>query len=271
MKRIAIYLFIILMIGSCEEQIAWDFKTRDLPLLVVEGMITNEKTRHQVKLTRPVTELNEIPEPVSGATVTIHENEKLLLLSEDPVGSGIYKTDSIIGVIMKVYLLNIRINGKNYTAQTEMIRVTPLDPLDYSPVNDSSGYYKLNLYDSDEPSITEYYLDWSHVPGNNNTNVDCCRAKIIYYSLNTIDIDEMFRPEKEQVIFPAGTKVYRRKFSMNEAHAAFIRTLLSEIEWRGGLFDVQPGNVQTNISEGAIGYFAASTVVSDTTIIQPLK
>jgi hypothetical protein len=58
---------------------------------------------------------------------------------------------------------------------------------------------------------------------------------------------------------------------MNEAHAAFIRTLLSETEWRGGLFDVQPGNVQTNLSEGAVGYFAVSTVVGDSTIILPLE
>jgi hypothetical protein len=117
--------------------------------------------------------------------------------------------------------------------------------------------------------MTEYYLDWSQLPGFADN--DSCRAMIIYYSLNTIDVAEMFKPEKEQVVFPAGTIVFRKKYSLNEAHAAFIRTLLSETEWRGGLFDVQPGNVQTNLSKGAIGYFAASTVVSDTTIIKPLK
>ena len=38
-----------------------------------------------------------------------------------------------------------------------------------------------------------------------------------------------------------------------------------ESEWRGGLFDVERGNITTNLSEGAIGYFAASTVITDTT------
>jgi hypothetical protein len=117
--------------------------------------------------------------------------------------------------------------------------------------------------------MTEYYLDWSQLPGFADN--DSCRAKIVYYSLNTIDVGEMFKPEQEQVVFPEGTVVHRKKYSMNEAHAAFIRTLLSETEWRGGLFDVQPGNVQTNLSEGAVGYFAASTVVADSTVIIPLE
>jgi hypothetical protein len=43
--------------------------------------------------------------------------------------------------------------------------------------------------------------------------------------------------------------------------------VLSETEWRGGAFDVQRENVPTNLSKGAIGFFAVSTVLSDTTII----
>lgn len=269
MKGVLKYLIIILIAGSCEEQIKWDFNTRDIPVLVVEGMITNERIQHQIRLTRPVTELNEIPEPVSGAAVIIQDTETSLVLSEYPVGSGIYLTDSMRAVFGRVYTLVISIDENEYTAETTMVPVTQLDSLDYSPEDDSGDYYKLNLYDTDEPSMTEYYLDWSQLPGFADN--DSCRAMIIYYSLNTIDVAEMFKPEKEQVVFPAGTTVYRKKYSLNEAHAAFIRTLLSETEWRGGLFDVQPGNVQTNLSEGAVGYFAASTVVSDTTIIKSLK
>jgi hypothetical protein len=44
--------------------------------------------------------------------------------------------------------------------------------------------------------------------------------------------------------------------------------MLMETEWRGGIFDVQHGNVITNLSSGAIGYFAASTVVTDTIFIE---
>lgn len=267
MKGILKYLLIILTAVSCEEEIRWDLSTREIPVVVVEGMITNERIPHQVRLTRPVTELNAIPVPVSGALVTIHDPDTSLILREYPAGSGIYLTDSFRAVFGRIYKLVISINDMEYSAETEMVPVTSLDSLDYSLADNSGGYYKLNLYDTDEPSMTEYYLDWSQLPGFTDDN--SCRAKIIYYSLNTIDVGEMFKPESEQVIFPAGTIVYRKKYSMNEAHAGFIRTLLSETEWRGGLFDVQPGNVQTNLSEGAVGYFSASTVVADSTIILP--
>jgi hypothetical protein len=43
--------------------------------------------------------------------------------------------------------------------------------------------------------------------------------------------------------------------------------MLSETEWRGGVFDVQRDNVSTNLSEGAVGFFAVATVVADTTVI----
>ena len=267
MKGILKYIIILLITGSCEEQIKWDLNTRAIPVLVVEGMITNERIRHQIRLTRPVTELNAIPEPVSGAIVTIRDEDASFALSEYPAGSGIYLTDSIRAVYGKTYTLIISVNEKEYTAQTAMVPVTPPDSLVYSPADNSGGYYKLIPDDSDEPSKTEYYLDWSQLPGF--TDSDSCRAMIIYYSLNTIDVGEMFKPEMEQVVFPVGTRVYRKKYSMNEAHAAFIRTFLSETEWRGGLFDVQPGNVQTNLSEGAVGYFSASTVVSDSTVVLP--
>jgi hypothetical protein len=269
MEKILIYFLILLICGSCEEQITWDLDISNTPLLVVEGMITNENMQHQIKLTRPVSELNAIPEPVSGATVVIYEPENSMVLTEDKPGSGIYLTDSMRAVFGKVYALIITIGEKEYTAQTSMVPVTPLDSLEYSSADGTEGYYKLNLFDTDEPSMTEYYLDWSQLPGF--TDTDSSRAKIIYYSLNTVDVGEMFKPEQEQVVFPEGTVVHRKKYSMNEAHADFIRTLLSETEWRGGLFDVQPGNVQTNLSNGAVGYFAASTVVTDSTVILPLE
>ena len=43
--------------------------------------------------------------------------------------------------------------------------------------------------------------------------------------------------------------------------------MLSETEWRGAVFDVHRADVTTNLSNGAIGFFAVSTIVSDTTVI----
>jgi len=260
------YIWIIIVVAGCEEEIRWNLKIRESDVIVVEGVITNERIQHQVRLTRPVKRLNEVPELVTGAAVTISDQTSTFILSEFSEGSGIYLTDSIRAVFGKIYTLNIKLGENEYFAETTIAAVTPFDSLNYSVADGSGDFFELIFKENaDEPSMTEYYLNWSDVPGF--TDDESCRAKVIYYNLNTIDAGEMFRPESEQVLFPPGTVIIRRKYSMNEAYAAFIRTLLSETEWRGGLFDVQPGNVQTNLSNGAVGYFSASTVISDTTII----
>ncbi|MEQ8425482.1 MAG: hypothetical protein RIA63_12280, partial [Cyclobacteriaceae bacterium] len=67
--------------------------------------------------------------------------------------------------------------------------------------------------------------------------------------------------------FPENAVVIRKKFSVSPGYQSFLRSILSETEWRGGVFDVQRANAATNLTEGAIGYFAVSTVVTDTTIV----
>ena len=268
MRKLLKYIWIFLFTAGCEEVITWNLDTQVSDIIVVEGMLTNEMIKHQVKLSRTVDRLNEVPEPVSGAVVTISDQDTTIVLNEFPSGSGIFMTDSVRAVTGKIYTLNIKTGEKEFSAEATMVPVTPLDSLSYSKANKSGDLFKLNFDNTeDEPSMTEYWLDWTHVPGF--TDTESCRAKVIFYNLNTVDAGEIFKPESEEVVFPAGTIVYRRKYSLNEAQAAFIRTLLSETEWRGGLFDVQPGNVQTNLSEGAVGYFSASTVISDSTIISP--
>jgi hypothetical protein len=81
-------------------------------------------------------------------------------------------------------------------------------------------------------------------------------------------VNNIFGPAKDTIYFPAGTKIIRRKYSLSKEHQDFIRTLLIETEWRGGIFDVQQGNVLTNISNGARGFFAACMVLSDTTVVK---
>jgi hypothetical protein len=41
-----------------------------------------------------------------------------------------------------------------------------------------------------------------------------------------------------------------------------------ETEWSGGVFDVQHGNVNTNLSNGALGFFGVCMVVIDTIVFK---
>ena len=152
-----------------------------------------------------------------------------------------------------------------------MVPVTPLDPLRYRQIEGTQNFFELDLSETDDPSMVEINMDWSHLQAFAGAPAEETHARIVYYTVKSIDVNKLFKPSKERVIFPAGTFVYRKKYSLSAPQEEFVRTLMAETEWRGGAFDVQPGNVQTNLSEGAIGYFSASTVVADTSLIVPLK
>ena len=265
-KNSIISLISIILLAGCEEQFDWPLNNKDSDLIVVEAVLTNENKNHRIKLTRPYTEQNQTPEPVTGAFVVILTDTDTTGAIENPPGSGLYYTDSMQAVVEKPYLLVIQYAGTPYYAFATQPPVEPLE--DFVPIEVSEGIYTIDFKESgDEPNYIQYYIDWQSV-GNCANSTDC-QAKQIYYDLKNIDVNKQFKPEQEKVYFPAGTVVIRRRYSVSRRYREYLRGMLSETAWRGGLFDAFPANAATNLSEGAVGFFAVSTVVSDTTIIMP--
>jgi len=269
MTRLTVFVLFFLLLISCEEVTEWDINAQENELIVVEALITNELKSHTIRLARPVDELNDVPEPVSGAFVAVRSGNDAAVFQEFPQGSGMYYSDTVQAVINRNYLLYINYQDKEYTASAEMVPVTPLKSLNYRMVDEDRGLYEINFQDSNEPSIKEYWISWGHLPEYQDLPQEETLAKTFHYSLSSIDVNQSFAPEKEKIRFPAGSVVLRKKYSLSDDHQAFLRTFLSETEWRGSVFDIQQGNVLTNLSEGAVGFFAVSTVISDTTLIIP--
>lgn len=269
MRFRVIHIVVLVVLMACEEPTNWDLKKIDHDLIVVEGLITNELKQQSITISRPTQELNEEPEPVSGAFVAVLSEGTFTPFSEYPAGSGVYYSDTIQAVVNRVYQLYIKYDEKEYTAFAEMVPVAPLKPLSYRLVDEINMLYEISYEGSDLPSIQEYWISWAHLPGFACLPREETLARAFHYTLASIDVNQKFGPQKEQVLFPVGSYVLRKQYSMSDDHQAFLRTFLSETEWRGSVFDVQKGNVLTNLSEGAIGFFAVSTVVSDTTVIIP--
>ena len=114
--------------------------------------------------------------------------------------------------------------------------------------------------------MMEIDYDWS---ANGSCSSNTCKAREVTYHLNSVDVNEIFKPEQELVCFAAGTVIKRKKYSLNDNYQTYIRAMMNETNWRGGIFDVERGNIPTNMSLGALGYFAAASVVSDSTVFQP--
>ena len=250
---------------SCTEQVEWDLKFQEVNLLVVEGKITSEFKQHEVRLTRPLYEMNGTPEPVSGAVVEIYDGRVLNTLTEDPENPGIYRTDSLFAAVLnQYYQLRILHENRRITAVTNMREVTPFQKMNVHQVQSAPPLLAAYISDSDEPAIVRLELDWSHLPRYDTLPDSETHAVIYHYTLNGVDVNKIFKPAQEQVRFPPGTLVFREKESVTVWYGEFLRGVLSETDWRGGMFDVLPGNARTNMVGQAIGFFTAADVIRDT-------
>jgi hypothetical protein len=268
-KTIIGFLICISFFTACEEIIDDTVSPEQSELLVVEGLLTNEKKNHKVKLTLPYSYQNNKEIPATGAFVAIINSDTALsVLNEFPKGSGEYYTDSLRAVFGKFYLLFIRYKGKEYRAFDFPPPGERLNPLIYKEnIVDDQSQYNLEFEDSGtSPNYINYDIDWSDTDRCTST-IENCKGELTYYDLKTIDVQEIYAPEKLVFFFPSGSRIIRKKFSVSDNYQKFLRSLLSETEWRGGLFDVERDNITTNLSEGAIGFFAVTTVVTDTVFV----
>lgn len=261
-----------LLMLSCDEQINWDLHYQEEDLIVVEGKISSELRQHEIKLSRPIYEMNGSPEPVSGALLDIFDGTNQYTLSEDPGRPGIYRTDSLFAAIPRQYYqLRILHGDKRIRAVSFMVEVEPFQFMNVYPVQADPPLLEAYISHSDEPSIIRLELDWSHVPGYAGLPDSATHALIYYYSLNSVDVNEIFKPAQEHVRFPPGTIVFREKESVNPWYAEFLRGMLSETNWRGGMFDVLPGNARSNMEGDAIGFFTAADILRDTIVIDSTR
>ena len=265
MRKLLIILTCIIAF-SCEERIEDSINAQNTDLIVVEGVLTNELKNHRVRLTRPYATQNADENPISNALVVIVDSdENFTVLREFPRGSGNYYTDSLIAVFGKAYLLYIKIGDVEYTGFDASPVGQPLGPLPLiENLEDDPVSYSIEpLEVGTVPNYIIYNISWFTSP----QCVSDCFGQVIHYDLKTIDVQETYAPEKEVFKFPVGSRIVRRKFNVSSRYQEYLRSLLSETEWRGGVFDVEKANVKTNMSEGAIGFFAVTTVVSDTITI----
>jgi len=263
--RSAIVLAIVYLLAvACEDPSTMSLSSRDSNLLVVEGVITNEKANHLIRLSLPYKTQNENPAPASGATVQLTEDNTIVYtLTETPAGSGKYYTPEVRASVGKNYVLSILYQGNEFSAQDSPVPVEPLEELKYKKVNDL--YEVIFASSGEDASYINHAISWKDTDAC--TTETGCAGRIIFYDLKTIDVNEIYKPEKDNFYFPVNATIIRTKYSVSVRYKAFLRGVLSETEWRGGIFDVQRADVPTNLSKGAVGFFAVSTVVSDTTII----
>lgn len=263
----AIFILIFpLLITGCEEEIEWNIKKDNTDKMVVDGILTNENKIQTISITHTIQELNAPKRPYSGLMVSVTDNIRDYPFKEDTNNPGSYLSEPFRAVAGRVYELTIQTDSVTYNAKARAVAVTPLKEISIEKDNDSNFYTYSHIEDL-KPSMIEVFYDW-HSDTSFCREYGYSKAAETYYSLNNIDVSKAFSPEKLKIKFPSGTIISRKKYSLSDEHHDFLRSLLMETEWRGGVFDEQQGNVETNMTNGALGFFAVCMVVSDTTLVK---
>ena len=262
-------LFFLVLATACTEEIDRELLWEEASVMVVEGKLTNETRAHEVKLSWPMYEINGTPGVVSGAYVDIFDGTKYYPFTEDPLHPGTYLSEaSLAGKVGQTYQLRIayedfRIRGACYMREVEDFPNMSIYKVQQDPV-----LYEAYIGDQYGPAVIRLELDWSHVSGYESLPPEENHALIYHYTLGGVDVNHIFSPQKEKVRFPAGTIACLEKESVSLAYMEFLRGMLSETDWRGGVFDVQPGNARSNLKGRAVGYFTAAAVIRDTIIVR---
>lgn len=259
--------FLLVIFLACEDVIKIDLKNVE-PRIVIEGVITDHPGPYTVKISKTGDYFEPSTFPtVSDAIVIITDNAGYseTLQEAEP---GIYQTDSLQGMPGRTYFLTVDVEEDDYTAASTMPDPIEIDSLSY--VYETGGFgpieegYNLHCHFNDRAGIDDY-----------------CRFKIFkngemikgyflyndkYTDGNPIDFsnfeDEVFEPDDtlRVELFTIDEATYDYYFTLKEVIASGEEgnPMVGEI----------PANPNTNLSNGALGYFGAFTIRTETIIIQ---
>ncbi len=237
--------------------------------LVVEGYFTNEARPHLVRLTRTGPAIvTDSPAPVSGATVSITDGERVLALDEKPAGSGHYFTaDTVRGEVGKTYTLTITLNGQTYTAADRMEPVAPFSERDQVLIPDQYLFYASGRGYTLEVPTARFGFPAAVQQTIGFVNPQLARDRgvnehTVFYHFPGVEPNGLLPRTAEPLRFQRGDTLFQRRASMSEAYQRFTRAMLIQAEYFGGVLGSVPADVPTNVTGGAVGFFAASAVVS---------
>ncbi len=266
MKQLLYIISILFLFSSCEDVIDIDLDSVE-PQIVIEGTISNHVGPYFVKIIETTDYFNPTESiTINNAIVTISDsegNEETLTRT----GPGIYETATIQGVIGRTYKLNVNIEGEEYEASSYMPDTTSIDFITYNKATlfqgepediyvlasfndtkDISNYYRLKLY-IDSELTNEIHI----------TNDEWQDGKNITYGMliESALIDDVFVLDNIEIeLLNIDEHVYEYYSTLN----ALIEDMF--------IFSSTPANPNSNISNGALGYFGAYSSTQESIIIR---
>jgi Domain of unknown function (DUF4249) len=251
---------------SCQQVISVDLNNAS-PHIVIEGVVKdsmNSSGRYSVVLSMSGNYFAPslyFP-PVTGAVVVMADNlNQIDTLKEILSGSGIYQTSIIKGIPGTSYQLKVMAQGKEYDAATSMPTKVFIDSL-YSIVRTGFGGrtgYDIYIMFKDPPELGNYYRvnvqSSAQIPAD---SIDGLRYRLFTDRLT--NGTEMTVRIRGGDMVTKGDTITIDLLSIDKATYDYFNTLSNILSSDQSPTSLAPANPTTNISGGALGYFAAYTV-----------
>ncbi len=254
-KYILLAFAIIFTLSSCEEVIEIDLNSSH-PILVVEAKLYKDSLA-AVLLTKTANYFSlETPEAVEDATITITANgnvsEELL-----NVGNGIYSGKTMRGTEGVNYDIEIIWEEDEYPGSAflpNQAEIVSLEIVEFQPAPQAPVFKNAEITFLDNPATEDYYMiryvqNGYPLPG-------------AYFAFSDITFPDTIQLANPQLSFDSTDLVEVQVFSIDEPLSVFY-SQLSQALGGGMAMSSTPYNPTSNI-EGAMGYFAAWSYVSDT-------
>ncbi len=255
-------LLTVILLTSCQKIVNIDLNNAS-PNIVIEAVIDNGPGPYMVKLSKTGSYFDTpVLPPVHGAKVVISDNNGIVdTLTEDSVGRYFaYKIDGIPGT---KYSLSVQVDNVVYTANSTMMSAVNIDSLGI----EVTQRFSLGGRARKDSSLTIHFRD----PANekNYYRIKFIEKKLISPSSYRLYSDVYTNGEEIDLRVGRalrGDTDIIELISLDQYAYDYYRTL-ADIIRTNLIFGSTPANPNTNLSHGALGYFAAVAIRSKSIII----
>ena len=281
MKYSYLYILFALIGGlaSCTERVDIDLEEAGEARLIVFGELTNEPKVHEIRLSRSAAYFsNQAPSMILNAQVMLDDGEEAILLTEDEQRPGVYLTPATYhGVVGRQYRLDISNVDANedgemetYWAKTEMKPYSEVEGVAVVYNSDWEGW-EVGVFGQDNPDVEDYYLFKVYKNGELYTdslhNYWVIEDRFFNGSAINGPIVQYFDEEKGELV-EKGDTITLEMAAITEEYYTFINGAKLETNEKIPLFSGPSANLKGNISDGALGFFAAYGLSRGSTIYQ---
>ena len=291
--RLILTLICLITLASCEKVIHINLATSS-PQVVVQGTIETGQPPY-VFLTSTIgffsqVNLNTLQNSfIHGAVITVSNGTKTTTLKEYSFDTGsnskfyIYTIDTtnlsntFVGEVEKFYTLTITYNGKTYTAVTKIPNPKPVDSLWFdvpvfknSKTPDSAMQLFANYTDPDTPGNSVRYFTKRNSDNyypSDIFNDDLVNGKVVKDIALFAGYNDSTNAKKDSLIyFYPGDTVTLKWCEIDKYVYNFWNSYAYAANALGNPF-ASPINLQTNISNGALGIWEGDGSIYRTLVV----